>query len=595
MFPNRQMLLILPILIIASGACSAASAADAPPPPCRLVPEDAVMSVTLKKPKAVLHLLLRPRLIEAIESSPQYKTQAATKGFKDFRGLVKLLEQRLETDWRSIIRRLVGRGVTWAIDPRGDSLLIVDAIDGEVLKETHDLLLLVINAEAKKNGAAGAVTPIKYAGAAIWSIGPNAAHAVVGKRLILANSIPRVKAALDLMTKKDGKSLAAVPAYRKAIGDAPKAAAVTAYVNTAALKRIPAIAASLKASANPLLALLTGPITQALAASTHMSISLTVRNDTLTIDAISNGTAPAIGPLRFAAANTPTGGAAANLVTPRRIAAMSLHRDLQAFYASKDKLFGERTSGLIFFENMMGIFFTGRDLGKEVLGQTAPKIRLVVAEQKYDPSEGAPSVQFPAAALVLEMKDPKKFAPILEEAWQKAIGLVNFTRGQKAQPGLVIDRPVHRETKYTVAGFTTPGAGDPQDANVRLNVRPTLAMPGNYAILSSSETLARDIMDALAKESAAAPKQLAGVHSLLELSGTQLASILKANCRNLVRRNMVEKGHTLKQAQTEVDSLITLARTMSHMTLSVGADKARSKISLEIRLNLPSGKTGEKK
>ena len=33
-------------------------------------------------------------------------------------------------------------------------------------------------------------------------------------------------------------------------------------------------------------------------------------------------------------------------------------------------LFPERTSGLIFFENMMGIFFTGRDLTSEVLAET---------------------------------------------------------------------------------------------------------------------------------------------------------------------------------------------------------------------------------
>ena len=68
---------------------------------------------------------------------------------------------------------------------------------------------------------------------------------------------------------------------------------------------------------------------------------------------------------------------------PGGIAAVSLYRDLHGFYAAKDTLFPERTSGLIFFENMMGIFFTGRDLTDEVLAETEPEIRLVVAEPQY--------------------------------------------------------------------------------------------------------------------------------------------------------------------------------------------------------------------
>ena len=87
---------------------------------------------------------------------------------------------------------------------------------------------------------------------------------------------------------------------------------------------------------------------------------------------------------------SPAPGALPNLAVPRRIAGLSLYRDLHAFYAAKDKLFPERTSGLIFFENMMGIFFTGRDLTDEVLAETRPEIRIVVAAQKYDPAIGTP-------------------------------------------------------------------------------------------------------------------------------------------------------------------------------------------------------------
>jgi len=45
---------------------------------------------------------------------------------------------------------------------------------------------------------------------------------------------------------------------------------------------------------------------------------------------------------------------------------------------------------------------------------------------------GTPEPQWPAFALVLGLRDAKAFGEVMEEAWQKALGLVNFTRGQKA-------------------------------------------------------------------------------------------------------------------------------------------------------------------
>ena len=594
MFRKREILLIFPALILFILPQPTAQAADALPAAHEWVPAGAVIVVNVSRPKAALDMILRPKLIEAIESSPIYKAQAANRGFRQFRSLVRLLERRLETDWKSIVRRLAGGGATWAVGPRKATLLIIDALDTRVLKETHDLLLFMIESEAEKKGRPARLPSTKYAGVTIWSLGPNEAHAIIGKRLMIANSPEVLKAALDLRAKTGGKSIASLPAYRQALKAAGADAAAGVYANTAVLKRIPAVAKALAAQKNPLMALLAAPITEALSNSTWLTVSLKIKDDTLTFDAISNAALGPTGTAQFALPANASDGAMPNLAVPRRIAAMSLHRDLKGFYAAKDKLFPERTGGLIFFENMMGIFFTGRDLTEEVLAEIGAKVRLVVAEQKYDPAAGKPSLQLPAFALVLPLKNPKQFSPVVEEAWQKAIGLVNFTRGQNAEPGLLIDRPVYRKTKYTTACFNPPAGDAPKDADVRFNFRPTLAMPGNHAIFSSTDSLARDIIDALAKETAKGPKQLAGTHSMLEISGAQLASILKANRKNLVRQNMVEKGHTKEQAETEVDMMSAAIKIVSRVVLSIGADKGRSKISLEVHLSLPSADSGDK-
>ena len=95
-----------------------------------------------------------------------------------------------------------------------------------------------------------------------------------------------------------------------------------------------------------------------------------------------------------------------NLVVPGQIAAVSMYRDLHQFYSAKDELFPDRTSGLIFFENMMGIFFSGKDLTNEVLAQTLPDIRVVVAEQRYDEKTGTPAMKLPGFAVVIQLRDP---------------------------------------------------------------------------------------------------------------------------------------------------------------------------------------------
>jgi len=290
-------------------------------------------------------------------------------------------------------------------------------------------------------------------------------------------------------------------------------------------------------------------------------------------------------PAAFALPNKPGEGVLPNLSVPRRIAALSLYRDLHQFYAAKDDLFPDRTSGLIFFENMMGIFFSGRDLTNEVLAETKPEIRFVVAEQEYDPAIGTPQIKLPAFAAILRLRHPEQFNKVAEEAWQKAVGLINFTRGQQAMPGLIINRPIQGETQFTVAAFSTAEIEDKTKLDQRFNFCPALAMPGDYLILTSTDGLARDLIDALSRETEHTVKPFAEIHSLVEIDAAQLASILEANRETLVRGDMVKKGSTQEESETGTDMLITVVKFVDHVKLSIGMHEGMSRANLEIELN----------
>jgi len=276
-----------------------------------------------------------------------------------------------------------------------------------------------------------------------------------------------------------------------------------------------------------------------------------------------------------------------NLSVPRRIAAVSLYRDVYKFYAAKDQLFPERTSGLIFFENMMGIFFSGRDLTEDVFAETYPEVRFVMAAQAYDKAVGTPRVQIPAFALVVRTRHADEFARVAEEAWQKAVGLTTVTRGQQAEPGLIIDRETYQGVRFSVATNAPGKHDDKAHLPSRFNYSPALARVGDCFVLASTGGLTRDLIDALTKASKPPAQPLAGTHTLASIDGLQLAALVRANRETLVTQNMVEKGRSRLQAEHHVDALAAIARLVGRASLTGGVRDGLARIELGITLNLP--------
>jgi len=531
------------------------AATQALPPAAQWIPKDAVISVELSRPKPLLDLLTS----KEVAALPLIQQQTSNPKFTEFRNVVGFLEATLETDWRTALRKLTGGGVTLAVCPGDIVLLIVDTEDEQLLGRLHEILLGFARSEADKDGQSSRVASTQYEDVTAWTFNGKESHAIIDNRFVLSNRPEGLKTVLELRGKTADESLASNSSYQSARRAAGPDAVAAAFADMRILTQVPDIAALLdNAGGNPLAALFFAGIVESLDDSSLLALGLDVEGSKLVLRISADGKAAPDSPAAFALPKKPGEGVLPNLSVPRRIAAASLYRDLPEFYTAKDELFPERTSGLIFFENMMGIFFSGRDLTSEVLAETKPEIRLVLAEQEYDPAIGTPQVKLPAFGLVFGLHDPEQFDEVVEEAWQKAVGLINFTRGQQAMPGLIIDRPIHSENKYTMAYFSTGDAEDKTKLAQRFNFRPALATPGEYLILSSTDDLAQD----------------------------QLASILRANRQTLVHGDMVKKGKSLEEAEAGIDMLITLAGLIERASLSIGTQEALMQARLELKLNL---------
>jgi len=230
----------------------------------------------------------------------------------------------------------------------------------------------------------------------------------------------------------------------------------------------------------------------------------------------------------------------------------------------------------------MGFFFSGRDLADEVLAEAKPEIRLVAAGQDYGTAK--PAMQVPAFAAVIRVRHPEQFGEVMEAAWQKALGLVNITRGQKAQPGLIIDRPTYNGTQFSMAYFPGMPGEDNQQAATRFNFRPSLVRMGEYYVLSSSDGLAKDLIDALKKEGSSPTKAVPGSSTMVDVDLAAVASVIAANRAILVQQNMLEKAVSQEEAEGRIDLLAGLVNRLDRATFTLGRTPAQIRASLTVKL-----------
>lgn len=584
---SRKLVLVLALALAAFVPLTSAMGQTLPPA-IKWIPEDALIVVEVTRPKALLEAFCNDEATAAITALPLYKQQASKPQFQEFLNIVSFIETTLGTDWRTALEKLTGAGITLAVCPEDTVFLIIDAEDEQMLERFHEFFINVARSEAEKKGKYNIVKSKEYQGLTAWTFDGKEAHTIIGKRLIFANKAKRLKDIVQYRSQANKASVAANPEYQAAKRTVGTDAVAKVFVNLKPLMGIPQIAQIFsQQNENPLAALAFAGILEATRYSNWLSLGLHIEDNTLVFRAsVDSKTIAPTSPAAFALPKKRGEGVFPNLSVPRRIAALSFYRDLHQFYSAKDELFPERTSGLIFFENMMGIFFSGRDLTNEVLAETKPEIRFVVAEQDYDSAIGTPQIKLPAFAIILRLQNPEQFNEVAEEAWQKALGLINFTRGQQAMQGLIIDRLVHGGTKFSMAYFSTSGLDEKNNLEQRFNIRPALAMPGEYLILSSTDDLARDLIDSLNQEIQLKVKPVSKIHSLVEIDTAQLTSILKANRDTMVRSDMVKKGSTQEEAEAGIDLLITLVKLVERAKLGIGTHKGLTKALLEIKLNL---------
>ncbi len=558
------------------------------PPAADLLPENTLLTLDIPRPAPIINFLAGSSVEKMLASSPQYQQFRKGPDFQKMKQGITFLELKMGTDWKTGLAGLTRNGLTVAVTSDGALLVVADADDAALLKKLNQTLLEVTTDDPDKKVTEEPAPPLSYKKFSIWSLNNEEAHTIQGNRLIMSNKMAALKSALDRSAGSGTAALATSPAYKEASTAWSPDSLATVFVNTKLVKQNPDVMRGLEEAKNPMGSLFISVVTETLRNGTYLAAELSAGSDTLTVRMTGDGAPDAeSGRTAFSIPKQSDEGVLANLQVPGMIAAASLYRDLYDFYSNKDTLFPERTSSLIFFENMMGIFFSGRDMTDEIFGEIAPRMRLVLAEQAFSPEKGIPRLQLPAFAFIFKMHHPDKFSIVMEEAWQKAIGLINFTRGQQALAGLIIDKPDHKGTKFTTAYFSGSGSEDKTDLPIDFNFRPSLAYTGPWLILSSTDSLTRDLIDALKENKTTPCVPKASSNSLVEINGAALRSILSANYESMIQQNMIDKGNMRQQAETEITTLLQLLGFFKGAEMELGAAGKTTEMRLELKVDLP--------
>ncbi|GAB4130223.1 MAG: hypothetical protein Kow0040_07680 [Thermogutta sp.] len=568
-------------MVAANGRLSAAeSAAEL----CKWIPSEAVAAVMVHRPADLLKKLDETPAIQELQRSTRLaELLDRNQQLRQSRAVVSLLEGQLQSDWKTILQDVAGGGAVLAVLPDNRVIVILESRDAQVLSKVNDFVLNLARLDPRNGGKQDVIREAEYRGVRAWALSPQESHALIDGRLVICSSADLLRRIID-QAKDGGESLADRPRFKAAAASLP-AVDVGLFVDFEVFRGLPQVQEGLRQARSPLPVLLLAGLTETLSGADWLALGLGCEGESLKFALRSGGDTAMSGDFAFAVPTAPGEGVLPNIDVPGRIMAVTMYRDLHEFYARKNELFPERTSGLIFFENMMGIFFTGRNFTDEVLTELGPQVRVVVAHQRFTPETGVPEVQIPAFAIVFRMKNPERFGPIVEEGWQKALGLINFVRGQDAQPGLILDRVEYQGVKYTVSYFATVDEDLSQPLPMRFNFRPVIITQGENLILASAEDLGKSIIDAL-RASADSDRAMPGVSALVEADLEAVSQVIDANREAIIRQNMIEKGRERNEAVKEWESLKRAIELFGKSVLKVTVEDGRPAVDAEVGVRL---------
>lgn len=241
-------------------------------------------------------------------------------------------------------------------------------------------------------------------------------------------------------------------------------------------------------------------------------------------------------------------------LTNDAIAEITVDRDLATLWAEKDILLTENVAAqLDVADSQLSTAFGGFDFGDEVLGAVNPTLRVVVFPPA-SPNSNPPVLPEAAVIASLRSANPQAVARRFRIAWQTVIGIVNVERGGNGQPQLELETLKEGDLQMMTGRYSIEDARELNAASVDLysNLAPSIATAGNRIVIATSDTLAKGLIS----DDQLQPQSADGGILTVAVGADRLGNLLRMNRPALLAQNMLERGHSKQQAESDIDTLI---------------------------------------
>lgn len=582
---NRNRLLSLlstSALTLCLGANCSAQSLDA----LQVLPETTVGYVEIQPSEKWIKHPLRKQ----IEKSEPYREIWKTPPMVKARGGITLAELALGDRLESIVQKVAAKGVVVAIDSKTEGVVAIARTESkEWLAEYLDKLLNLVRSDAKNKSQPDPIKSAEYRSIKGYEI-QKGIFATIDDTLIVTNKSELIKEIIDRYSDKASGGLGSKDSFKKQRSQAQTTNSSIAwgYLDVNAIRDLGVGKELFEGRAKDFNAeLILGGLLSTFQHTSTISASLLAEDHRLSVRFRSPHEAAWVEEKReFFFGPDGKGDALPLIEVKDTIGSLSAYRDISKLWLMAGDLFDQQVNDqLAQADNTLTTLFSGKDFGSDILGALEPQMRIVSALQELKEGEPIPAIRLPSFALVTKLKNPKGMRPELKRIFQSLIGFLNVAGAQNGQPQLDMDMETMGETQLIMARYVAEvDRKEGKAVPIQFNFSPCLAFIKDTAILSSTETFAKQIAEQLSSPSASKGNE-AKAHSntLLELDAAAIRKALELNKSHLISQNMLEKGHSKKEAEDEIEMLMKILGLFRKGNLSLEySDQAVLDVSLDL-------------
>ncbi len=578
-------------------------------PTSSILPAETVVYVQLDPLRNLIDHPVRKR----IETSDAFQEIWKSPGVLKLRTGIGLAEFAMGEKLESMLRRISHDGIDLAVDGKTQGAVLIAHTENQKWLESYIAKLVKLaNDDAQKNKRPSNIKEAEYRGLKGYEV-EKTIVVQLDHRLLITNKSELAKSIIDRWLDKTQDGLAFQAGFKTAWSELESNSKTKTsessnsiakiYVDVDRLRQAGVAKELFQGKANDFGAeLLFGGLLANLHKTPYLVGNLQTNGNEITFRASTPHDKAWLGKSReFFAGPDGSGQALPMLMPTGTLGSVSAYRNVSQMWLRAGDLFDQQVNDqLAQADNTLTTLFSGRDFGEDILGMLEPEMRLVASRQVFDDGDPVPAIKLPGFALVAKLKDPK-MKPELKRIYQSFIGFLNVTGAQTGQPQFDLDMETSDHAQFYTAKYVFEvDRKKREESPIQFNFSPCLAFVDDAVVLSSTITLAKQVAVSLSSpgqttsDSSAAGSTVSSspalsttaANTVLQIDAQAVKSILQDNRNHLISQNMLEKGHSKKEAELETDTLLSLVDLLDNAKLKLSFHQSATlEISASFREN----------